>query len=62
MLSRTHVRQTILRVTFGARLRSVPLSLLDRLLAAKATKAAQGFRNGPTSGPFGPPASPRDAI
>ena len=32
MLSGTHVRQTELHVTFGARRRSIPVGLLDRLL------------------------------
>ena len=32
MLSRTHVRRTTLRVTFGARRRSIPSGFLDRLL------------------------------
>ena len=31
VLSRTHVRRTTLRVTFGARRRSIPSGLLDRL-------------------------------
>ena len=42
----THVRQTTLCVTFGARLRSVPPDLLDRFLGARAANAAQAFRNG----------------
>ena len=62
MLLGTHVPQTALCVTFGARLRSVPLGLLDSLLAARAAKAAQGLRNGSGWVPFGPPTSPRDAL
>ena len=58
----THVPQTTLYVTFGARPRSIPLSLLDPLLATWAAKAAQGLRNGSAERPFGLPTSPRDAL
>ena len=61
MFLETHVRQTTLCVTFGARLRSVPLSFLDHPLAARTAKAAQRLRNGSACGPFGPPTSPKDA-
>ena len=44
MLLETHVRQTILCVTFGARLRSVPFSLFGRPSAARTAKVAQGLR------------------
>ena len=46
MLLGTHVRQTTLCVTFGARLRAVPPDLLDRLLGARTAHAAQALRNG----------------
>ena len=46
MLLGTHARQTTLCVTFGARLRSVPPHLLDRLFGARTANAAQAFRNG----------------
>ena len=62
MLWETHVPQATLWVTFGARLRSVPLSLLGGLVAPLAAKDAQGLRNGSAWGPFGPPTSPRDAL
>ena len=42
----THVRQTTLCVTFGARLRSALPRLLDRLLGARTANAAQALRNG----------------
>ena len=47
MLWETCVPQTTLGVTFGARLRSVPFSLLGRPSAALTTKVAQGLQNGP---------------
>ena len=62
MLLGTHVPQPTLYVTSGARRRSIPASLLDRLLAAWAAKAAQGLRNGSFWRPFGLPRSPRDAL
>ena len=62
MVSRTHVRADTLYVTFFERLRSIPLSLLERLVAAKAAKAAQGLRNRSVWRPFGPPTSPTDAF
>ena len=46
MLLGTHVRQTALCVTFGARLRSVRPHLLDRFLGARTANAAQAFWNG----------------
>ena len=45
MLLGTHVRQTTLCVTFGARLRSVPPHLLDRLSGARTANATQALRN-----------------
>ena len=54
--------QTTLGVTFGARLRSILLSLLDRPLGHLDPKAAQGLRNGAARAPFGPPTSPRNAL
>ena len=62
MLLGTHVPQTTLGVTFGARLRSIPLGLLDRPLGHFDPKAAHGLRNGSIWRPFGPPTSPRDAL
>ena len=61
MLWGTSVPQTPLGVTFGARLRSIPLGLLDRPLGRLDSEAAQGLRNGSACGPFGPPTSPKDA-
>ena len=46
MLLGTHVRQTTLCVTFGARFRSVPPDLLDCLLGARTANATQALRNG----------------
>ena len=62
MLLETHVHQTTLGVTFGARLRSIPLGLLDRPLGHFDPKAAHGLRNGSIWRPFGPPTSPKDAL
>ena len=62
MLLETHVPQTTLGVTFGARLRSIPLGLLDRPLGHLDSKAAQGLRNGAARAPFGPPTSPWNAL
>ena len=62
MLWETCVPQTTLGVTFGARLRSIPLGLLDRPLGHLDPKAAQGLRNGAARAPFGPPTSPRNAL
>ena len=62
MLLETHVPQTTLGVTFGARLRSIPLGLLDRPLGHFDPKAAHGLRNGSIWRPFGPPTSPKDAL
>ena len=61
MLWETCVPQTTLGVTFGARLRSIPLGLLDRPLGHLDPKAAQGLRNGAARAPFRPPTSPRNA-
>ena len=58
MLLETHVPQTTMGVTFGARLRSIPLGLLDRPLCHFDPKAARGPRNGSIWRPFGPPTSP----
>ena len=62
MLLEAHVPQTALGVTFGARLRSIPLGLLDRPLGHFDSKAAHGPRNGSIWRPFGPPTSPKDAL
>jgi len=62
MLLGTHVPQPTVCVTFSAPRRSIPASLLDRLLAAWAAKAAQGLRIGSFWRPFGQPRSPRDAL
>ena len=62
MLWETCVPQTTLGVAFGARLRSIPLGLLDRPLGHLDPKAAQGLRNGAARAPFGPPPSPRNAL
>ena len=62
MLLETHVPQTTLGVTFGARLRSIPLGLLDRPLGHFDPKAAHGHRNGSIWRLFGPSTSPRDAL
>ena len=62
MLLETHVAETILCVTFGARLRSVPFSLLGLPSAARTAKVAQGLRNGHAWGPFEPPTSPKGAL
>ena len=62
MLLGTHVPQPTVCVTFSAPRRSLPASILDRLLAAWAAKAAQGLRIGSFWRPFGQPMSPRDAL
>ena len=62
MLWETCVPQTTLGVAFGARLRSIPLGLLDRPLGHFDPKAAHGLRNGSIWRPLGPPTSPRDAF
>ena len=62
MLLETHVPQTTLGVTFGARLRSIPLGLLDRPVGHFDPKAAHGLRNGSIWRPFGTPTSPKDAL
>ena len=62
MLLDIHVPQTTLGVTFGARLRSIPLGLLDRSLGHFDPKAARGPRNGSIWRPLGPPTSSRDAL
>ena len=51
--SGTHVHQTTLYVTYGARRRSVPLGLLERLLAIWAAKAAQDSGTVPAGGRLG---------
>ena len=53
MLWGTHVRQTALCVTFGARLRSIPLGLLDRPLGHLDS------RTGPPGDPLGRQRRPR---
>ena len=53
MLLETHVPQTALGVTFGARLRSILLGLLERPLGHFDPKAAHGLRNGSTGDPLG---------
>ena len=62
MLWETCGPQTTLGVAFGARLRSIPLGLLDRPLGHLDPKAAQGLRNGAARAPFGPPTSARHAL
>ena len=62
MLPRTHVPRMTMCVTFRARLRSIPLGLLDRPLGHFDPKAAHGLRNGSIWRPFGPPTSPKDAL
>ena len=62
MLWETCVTQTTLGVAFGARLRSIPLGLLNRPLGHLDPEAAQGLRNGAARAPFGPPPSPRNAL
>ena len=62
MLWETCVPQTTLGVTFGARLRSIPVGLLDRPLGHLDPKTAQGLRNGAARAPFGPPTSPWNAL
>ena len=62
MLLKTHVLQSTLGVTFGARLYSIPLGLLDRPLGQFDTKAAHGHLNGSIWRPLGPLTSPRDAL
>ena len=62
MLLETHVPQATLGVTFGARLRSIPLGLLDRPRGHLDPKAAQGLRNGTARADFGPPTSPRKSL
>ena len=61
MLLETHVPQTTLGVTFGARLRSIPLGLLDRPLDHSDPKVAHGPRNGSIWRPFGLPTSPKES-
>ena len=51
--SSTHVHQTTLYVTYGARRRSVPLGLLERLLATWAAKAARDSGTVPAGGRLG---------
>ena len=58
----TCVPQTALGVAFGARLRSIPLGLLDRPLGHLDAKAAQGLQNGAARAHFGPPTSPSNAL
>ena len=55
MLLGTNVPPDPLRVTFFARLRSVPPNLLDRLVAAQSAKAAQTSPGGDRLGRQGPP-------
>ena len=62
MLWETHAPQTALGVTFGARLRSIPLGLLDRRLGHFDPKAAHGPKYGSIWRFFGPPMSPKDAL
>ena len=62
MLWEACVPQTALGATFGARLRSIPLGLLDRPLGHLDPKAAQGLRKGAVRAPFGPPTSPWNAF
>ena len=62
MVLGTHVPPDTLCVTFFARLRSVPLNLLDWLVAARSAKAAQGLRKKSGRGPFGQPRSLTDAL
>ena len=62
MLWETCVPQTTLGVTFGARLRSILLGLLDRPLGHLEPKDAQGLQNGCAWGTFAPPRSARDAF
>ena len=62
MLLETHVPQTTMGVTFGARLRSISLGLLDSPICHFDPKAARGPRNGSIWRSFGPPMSPRDAL
>ena len=62
MLWETCVPQTTLGVAFGARLRSIPLGLLDRPLGHLDAKAAQGLQNGAVRAHFGPPTSPSNAL
>ena len=62
MLSGTHVRQTTLCVTFGARLRLVRPRSWAASLATVAAKTAQALRNGPAERPSGLQRTPKDAL
>ena len=66
MLPRTHVPRMTVCVTFRARLRSIPLSLLDRLFGHLGRQGRprlpEDFRNGSAERPFGLPKSPKDAL
>ena len=62
MVLGTHVPPDTLCVAFGARPRSIPLNLLDGLVAARSAKAAQGLRKRSGGGPFGQPRSLTDAL
>ena len=62
MLSGTHVPQSTLCVTFGARHRSIPLGLLDRTLGDLDPQGHPVTRNGSAWRPFGLATSPKDAL
>ena len=58
----THVPQTALRVSFGARPRSIPLSLLDRLFGHLGRQGRPRTPERSAERLFGRPTSPSDAL